>query len=288
MRIPVRLLTVAAALLAMAASGCSRKADRQPAVATPSLTLSRARVPIGSPVTLTYTFHVAPDAHIATNDYVFVHMVDPQGEQMWTDDHLPPTPTSQWKPGQTVSYSRTVFVPNYPYIGQASVRLGLYDPATGQRLPLAATEVNRREYTVASFQVLPQSENLYLAYKDGWYAPESDPKDPTHEWQWTGKTAVLSFQNPKKDCTFYLQYDTRTDLFNPPQQATIRVGDEQVAAFAADARNPALKTFPISAAQLGSAPTDAITIAVDRTFAPGGNDPRELGIRVFHAYLAPK
>jgi hypothetical protein len=27
---------------------------------------------------------------------------------------------------------------------------------------------------------------------------------------------------------------------------------------------------------------------VDRTFAPGGGDPRELGIRVYHAYLEPK
>lgn len=288
MRHPVRLLTVAAVLLAIAAPGCSRKADHESPVATPSLTLNHARVPIGSAVTLTYTFHVAPDAHITTNDYVFVHVVDPQGEQMWTDDHLPPTPTSQWKPGQTISYTRTVFVPNYPYIGQASIRLGLYDRATGQRLPLSGNEVNRREYTVANFQVQPQSENIYLAYKDGWYAPESDPKNPINEWQWTGKTATLSLQNPKKDCTLYLQYATRTDLFNPPQQVTIQVAGQPVAQFAADARAPILKTFPITAAQFGSAPTVAITIGVDRTFSPGGDDPRQLGIRVFHTYLAPE
>ena len=41
-----------------------------------------------------------------------VHVVDTDEELMWTDDHHPPTPTSQWKPGQTIEYTRTVFVPD--------------------------------------------------------------------------------------------------------------------------------------------------------------------------------
>jgi hypothetical protein len=31
-----------------------------------------------------------------------------------------------------------------------------------------------------------------------------------------------------------------------------------------------------------------IVIQVDRTFTPGGGDTRELGIRVFHAFVEPK
>jgi hypothetical protein len=31
-----------------------------------------------------------------------------------------------------------------------------------------------------------------------------------------------------------------------------------------------------------------LTIAVDRTFKPGGGDPRELGIRVYHAFVDVK
>jgi hypothetical protein len=31
-----------------------------------------------------------------------------------------------------------------------------------------------------------------------------------------------------------------------------------------------------------------LSIDVDRTFKPGGPDPRELGIRVFHTYVEPR
>ena len=67
--------------------------------------LSRPRVALGSPVEVTYRFTVASDAGPLGNRKVFVHFVDADGEQMWTDDHDPPTPTSAWKPGQTVEYT---------------------------------------------------------------------------------------------------------------------------------------------------------------------------------------
>jgi hypothetical protein len=289
MKIPVRRPLCAAVLVALAcASACGRKQEGEPAVATPSLTLNKDRVPIGSAVTLTYKFQIAPGASFDKNYYVFTHVLDPEGEQMWTDDHLPPTPTTSWKPGQTVEYKRTVFVPNYPYIGPAVVRLGLYDMTSGRRLVLKAEEASRREYVVARFQVLPSSDNIFLIYKDGWHPAEVDAKNPSLEWQWTKKTALLAFQNPKKDCTFYFEYDGRTDLFNPPQQVTIKIGDQTIAQFPADAKTATLKTFPLSAAQLGSADMVNMSIQVDRTFAPGGGDSRELGIRVFHAYVEPK
>ena len=142
----------------------------------------------------------------------------PQGEALWNDDHLPATPTTQWKPGQTVEYTRTVFVPNYPYIGEANVRIGLYSQADGKRLVLTAPEASRREYTVAKVELLPQSENVFLIYKDGWHPAEVDAANPNSEWQWTQKRAAFSFRNPKKDVNFYLEYDARTDLFTPPQQ----------------------------------------------------------------------
>ena len=57
---------------------------------------------------------------------------------------------------------RTIFVPNYPYIGEAVVRLGLYDTAGNARLVLNAPEASRREYVVARFQILASSENIFL------------------------------------------------------------------------------------------------------------------------------
>ena len=287
MRMRVRL-SIALVLAAAVFAGCRGKQDNEPAVATPSLTFSKDRAPIGSAVTLTYKFVVAPDAKIDKDYYVFVHVLDPEGEQMWTDDHLPPIPTSQWKPGQTVEYKRTVFVSNYPYIGEANVRLGLYDRATGKRLVLNAPEASRREYLVTKFQILASSENIYLIYKDGWHPAEVDPGNPQREWQWTKKTATISFKNPKRDSTLYLEYDARADLFNPPQQVVLRIGDQVVGQFAAESKGPALLTFPLTVAQLGTGDLVDLVIDVDKTFKPGGADPRELGIRIYHAYVEPK
>jgi hypothetical protein len=234
---------------------------------------------------VTYTFDVAQNAALTQDYLVFVHVLDDQGERLWGDDHPPGEPTSKWKPGQKVQYTRTVFVPNYPYIGPAHIRIGLYSPSASQRLPLCATDVARREYEVAKFQLLPQSENIFLIYKDGWHPAEVSSEDPTNEWQWTKKAATISFRNPKKDATFYLEYDARTDKFAAPQQVTVRSGDQVIGTFAADSREPKLATVPVTAAQLGSGEMSELTLEVDQTFAPGGGDVRDLGIRVFHVFI---
>src|SRR5215207_276295 len=122
-------------------AGCRSSEAPAPAVATPSATLSRTKVPLGAPVDITYRFVVAPDAPALTeNNRVFVHIVDTDEKLMWTDDHDPPTPTKEWKPGQTIEYVRTVFVPVRPYIGGASIHVGLYSPASQQRLALSGQD----------------------------------------------------------------------------------------------------------------------------------------------------
>jgi hypothetical protein len=215
-------------------------------------------------------------------------VLDPTGEQLWNDDHLPVPATSAWQPGQTIEYTRTVFVPNYPYIGEAEIRLGMYDRESGDRLTLSAQEVSRKEYLVAKFQLQPQSENIFLIYKDGWHPVEVAADNAASEWQWTKKTATISFKNPRKDATFYLEFDARTDLFTPPQQVTIRIGDQPLTTFAADSRDRKLLTFPIAAAQFGAGDMVDLVLDVDKTFGPTGGDPRQLGIRVFHAFIEPK
>ena len=194
------------ALAAVLLAGCGSKDDSEPAVATPSLSLSRERVPIGSPLKLTYRFDVAPNAKIDGDYWVFVHVLEPDGERLWVDDHLPPTPTSTWKAGEKVEYTRTVFVPNYPYIGPAVVRIGLYDPKTSKRLTLAGELASRKEYPVAKLELQPQSENIFLIFKEGWHPAEVSSGDPNVEWQWTKKSATISFRNPKKDSTVYIEY----------------------------------------------------------------------------------
>ena len=279
---------VVVSIAALLAAACGGKRENEPPVATPSVTLNKDRVPIDSVVTLTYKFVVAPDAKFDADYWVFMHVLDSDGEQMWTDDHQPPTPTRQWQPGQTVAYTRTIFVPNYPYIGEAKIRLGLYDMPSGKRLPLNAPEVSRREYLAGKFQILASSENIFLMYKDGWHPAEVDAKNPQSQWAWTKKTATISFKNPKKDSTLYLQYDARVDLFSAPQQVTLKIGDTQIATFPADSKAPKILTYPVAAAQLGPNDMSDLVFDVDKTFKPGGTDARELGIRVFHVYIEPK
>lgn len=267
------------------AAGCSEKSVEEPAVATPTVTLSHDRVPIGSPLTLTYKFEMAPDAKIDGDYTVFMHVLDPEGVQLWTDDHQPPRPTSTWKPGEVVEYQRHIFVPNYPYIGKAEIRVGLY--RGDHRLTLSGNEAIRKEYVVSSFELLPQSENVFLIYKEGWHPSEVAADNAAIEWQWTEKVATISFRNPQKDVLFHLEADARPDLFTPPQQVTIRTGDQVVASFAADFRDRKRQTFPITAAQLGTGEMSELVIEVDRTFSPPGDD-RELGLRVFHAFVDPR
>jgi len=273
---------------AVALTGCSRKEETVPCVATATVSLARDRAAIGSPLKVTYRFEVAPNITIPQDYTVFVHVLDDQGESLWGDDHQPPEPTTTWKSGQKVEYSRTVFVPNYPYIGPAHIRVGLYQPSTGQRLPLCNPEISRREYEVAKFQLLPQSENIFLIYKDGWHPSEVAADNPTVEWQWTKSVATISFRNPRKDATFYLDYDARVDQFSPPQQVTIKSGDQVIGTFAADSKDKKLLSFPVAAAQLGTGDMSEITLSVDKTFVPGGGDTRDLGIRIFHAFIEPR
>ena len=116
--------------------GCA--GDSEPPVATPSVTFDRDNVALGSPLEATYRFSVAPTAPAFAEDYrVFVHFLDADEELMWAADHDPAVPTSQWKPGQTISYTRQMLLPVHPYIGEASVAIGLYSPTTPDRLPLA-------------------------------------------------------------------------------------------------------------------------------------------------------
>src|SRR6185436_16053734 len=126
-------------------SACS-KGDSAPPVATVSFTSNKTRVPIGSPVEMTYRFEVAKDAKINGDYRVFVHVVDADMKTIWNDDHDPANcgcgtavpPTSQWKPGQTITYTRTIFVPAATYLGEATVQMGLVKG--DERLPLIGSD----------------------------------------------------------------------------------------------------------------------------------------------------
>ncbi len=277
-------LAIVLAVGAGAAAACGQ-AERP--VASPAATTNRQRAPLGSPVDITYRFQVASDAAIDGDYRVLVHFVDSDEELMWTDDHDPPTPTSQWKPGQAVEYTRTLFIPVYPYLGQATIQVGLYDPRSGRRLRLNGRDNGQKAYAVASIELLPQSEALFLVYGDGWHDPEVSPANALEEWRWTKRDARVSFRNPQRDVVIYLDADGRADVFDSPQQVAVRVGEQVVDTFAVKDNARFLRRARVSAAALGTTEMVDLTISVDKTFVPaahGGTDRRELGLRVYHLF----
>ncbi len=104
---------------------------------------------------------------------VFVHVVDTDDEQMWDDDHNPPVPTTQWKPGQTVEYTRTLFVPVFPYVGDATIQVGLHSLKDQQALTLAGDDAGQHSYKVAHTAAAAADRQLFTVFKDGWHPAEN-------------------------------------------------------------------------------------------------------------------
>jgi len=272
-------------------AACRRKEAPPPPVATPSVTLNHDRAPLGSPLDITYKFVVANDARFDEDYRVMVHIVDADGQMMWDDDHMPSVPTTQWKAGQTVEYTRTVFVRVYPYVGDASIQVGLYSTANQKRLPLAGEDAGQRVYRVARIQLQPQTENIFALFKDGWHPAEAPEHNASVEWKWTKRDATLSFRNPKKDAVFYFEVDSPDSVPHDPQQVQVSLNDQPLAELSLKPKDRVLKKIPLTVAQLGTAEMAELRISVDKTFVPalvtGANskDPRELGVRVFHAFV---
>ena len=81
-------------------------------------------------------------------------------------------------------------------------RRGAHDLAA--RRPFDDFDVN----AVGTLNLLPQTENLFTVFKDGWHPAEAAAHDPSLEWQWTKQQATLAFKNPKKDALFYFDVDS--------------------------------------------------------------------------------
>ena len=194
MRLRPCLLVVVAAL---SAGACSSKPSDGPPVAAATVSVAQSAAPVGSPVEITYKFVVAAGARFDQDYRVMLHVLDADEALMWTDDHNPPVPTTQWKAGQTVEYTRTAFVPPYPFVGRAALRVGLYSPTTQKRLVLSGTDAGQHGYDAGTLQIRPQTESIFVTYRDGWHAVENGGVAGAAEWRWTMKRGTLVFKNPQ-------------------------------------------------------------------------------------------
>jgi len=285
---------LAAASVLIGTLACSGGAPSEPPLATPSVSVNPSGVVLGGPVEVTYRFAVASDApNLGEDLLVFVHFVDNEGRLLWTDDHEPPTPSMGWAAGQTVEYTRTVFVPAASlYIGPARILVGLYSREDGRRVPLDGTDVGQLAYAVGTLELLPQADTVFMVPSDGWYAPEVAETGSLVEWQWTSRTALLTFRNPRRAATFFLHLDGRPDLVEGAQVVTISIGEAILDQFTLESSDAVVRKIPIAAAEFGEADLVELTIDAGQTFVPaqvaaGNGDTRELGVRVFHSFLQP-
>lgn len=282
----------AAAVGVIAVTVACGRGDEAPPVASVTVTLSKAQAALGSPIDMKYRFEMVEGQAFDGQYRVFMHLLDSDGVLRWTDDHDPPTPTTDWKPGAPIEYTRTSFIPVVPYLGEASVRVGLYRAdASDTRAPLSGPDPEGRSYRVASLRLLPQSENVFVVHRSGSHPPEFAPENPAREWWWTKKEFVANFRNPKTNATLYLEYDARPDLFDQPQVVNVYLGSQSIATFAADNKDPLLRRIPLRADILGTSDMAELRLVVEPSFVPSaigaGQDLRELGIRIYHLFVDP-
>ena len=128
-------------------------------------------------------------------------------------------------------------------------------------------------------------------YDEGWHQMEFDLFDQT-SWRWSTNRAVLSFRNPDRAAKLFLELQGRPNLFDAPQQLTLVVGGRTFDEVTLDAEDPVRLEYQMTVADLGDATDVRVELLVDRTFEPaaldgGARDTRELGIRLFDAYVEP-
>jgi hypothetical protein len=279
-----------AGIVASLLPACGPRRPKDMNAIVPKVTVNREKVPLKSAIEVTYTWECEPTMKKVADDYrAFVHFVDKDGVLLFTDDHLPTPPVTSWEPGKTYSYTRTVFIPNYSYVGGVEVRVGL-DPIGGGRKPrlaLKGDDAGLREYRVLRMTFLPETQNIYLVQKEGWYDPETTRDNPALERTWTKKEAVASFKNPKKDVILYLEADTNSTAFEKqPPVLTVSVGGKTGIQVPIADPEVFQKRVLFKADDLGSGEWVDLRLTMDQSFNPKAkglnDDARDLGLMVYH------
>jgi len=272
-------------------SSCSRGQKGETNPIEPAFAVNRPRAPLGSAVEITYTWKADAQAKKLNQDYrALVHFLDSHNVMLFEDDHVPEPAPNTWEPGKTYTYKRTKFIPIYPYVGPVQVRMGLY-PASGkgERVGLKGNDVGMHEYEVAKIELLPQTDNIFLVYKEGWHGTEVSPQNPSLERMWTKKEALVSFKNPKKDVVLYLEADTNFKAFPQPPVLTASVGTGAGLQIPIENSEVFLKKIRFKADQLGQDEWVDLRLTMNQSFTPKAiglnQDERELGLLVYHLYV---
>ena len=77
--------------------------------------------------------------------------------------------------------------------------MGLYPhPGRGERPALKGEDKGFREYKVATLELLPQTENIFPVYKEGWHNPETHAREPARRAHLDQEGGAHVLQEPSK------------------------------------------------------------------------------------------
>jgi hypothetical protein len=289
MPLVIRWVLASTVLLAMV--GCAAPGDDAPAVASVAVSLAPDQAAIGTPIEVRYRFEALSGVAMPAGPHtVFVHAVDASGRMLWTDDHEPPVPTERWQAGTPVEYTRTMFVPRVAGGGPVDLRVGLYSGG-GARVGLVGESVGDRAYRVASLEVRPEPAANFVAFGEGWHNPEVGDT-LGREWRWSGKVGHLLFRNPRRAAELWLELDQPVAGAATPQQVELRIGGAVVDSFPLDGQAVMVRRTSLTPEVMGASATVDVEVLPSQSFTPAtipalaNTDRRELGIRVFNAYVA--
>lgn len=226
-------------------------------------------------------------------DYrIFVHFWRMKTKEMLLqDDHQPEKKIAEWKPGDTVSYSRVVFIPQFldefdiDFEGFEEVRLtvGLYKPSD---------EANKiilyQEILTVNAASLNAPEKVY---DEGWNQPETNlkMKNPDERsWRWTKKKAVCIIENPQKESLLIIRGGVDKAIYTD-QSVTFKINDTVLETFVPETAKFS-KRYVISPQMMGKEDEFKLIIETDKTFFPSQlnkdvNDERELGVQIYFLYF---
>ena len=234
-----------------AAAKQANEPRRRDAVADAS---ARTRVPIGSPVKLTYKFVVAPERDVRQG-LLGVRPRARSGGRAAVDRRPPAA-------GADVAVEAGA--DDRVHADDLRAELSLHRRSGRPARPVRPADrqapdaeraggVAARSTSSRSSSCCRSPRTSSSSTRTAGIRPKSPPTTPTSEWQWTKKTATLSFRNPKKDVDL-LPGVRRPDRTSSPRRSRSPSGsgDQPIATFAADSKDTKLLTFPITAAQLGA------------------------------------
>lgn len=289
----IRAVPAASAVLLQAALGVSVGCapPREP-VAVAMLSVDRASVPLGASVEVSIQFNAGRGFNPSREDYrVFLSFLDSDKKLLWSYEHDPPVPTSSWQAGQPVQYRRRVRIPTYPHHGTAVIAIGLRSPESGERVTLAGDDMGGFAYRAATLVLEPRHESNHITYEDGWHGAEFNVLRRI-TWRWTTGRAAFSFPNPRSTIRLTLDVQATRYASDRPQRLSLVVDERTLREATLDTNSRTSLDYELTPSELGDSDDVRVELLVDPTFVPvdenvSSRDDRELGIRVFDAYVEP-